>query len=322
MSEAHLALVGPTASGKTAVSVALALALSARGPAVEIVSADAMMVYAGTTIGTAAPTLEEQRGVPHHAIGFVDPSVESGLGLWLGEARRSVAAIEARGHRALVVGGTGMYVQALVDEWTLPGSFADVRAQLDADPRTAAELHAQLAALDPHAATKMEPSNRRRIVRALEVCLGSGQPFSSFGGGVDSYPANPRWHVAGLWPSLDVLDARIECRVAAEVEAGLVDELRALLSRPGGLSRTCRIALGYKELIPHIEDDAPLAECMAEDVANTKRFARRQRRWFRRDPRTYWIGGDAAPVVSAAVAADPVGVAVPKLVQAWAPQAG
>ncbi len=293
----HLAVVGPTAAGKTALAIELAVEAGA-----EVVSADALMVYRGADIGTAKPTAQERRGVPHHGLDLIDPSEEADLAGWLGVARAAVSSCEARGVPAVVVGGTGLYVHALVDDFELPGSFPDVRAELEAAPDPSPVLHARLAAIDPVAAGRMEPGNRRRVVRALEVCLGAGRPFSSFGPGVAAFPPTDRYRLVGLRPDDLDLGARIERRVGEQAAAGLVEETSRLLRTPGGLSRTCRQGLGYKEVLLHLEEGLPLADALALDVANTRRFARRQRAWFRRDPRIRWldVGDDPGVAVPAA----------------------
>jgi tRNA dimethylallyltransferase len=174
-----------------------------------------------------------------------------------------------------------------------------LRAELEAEADTAA-LHRRLDAVDAPAAARMLPGNRRRIVRALEVTLGSGRPFSSFGPGLDAYPLTP-WRIAGLWLPRAVVGRRIETRFSHMLEAGLVDEVRTLAARPEGWSRTARQALGYREVLAHLEGGAPLDTARAEAVRRTKAFARRQRVWWRRDPRIEWWGraDDPAPVAAA-----------------------
>lgn len=279
----HVALVGTTASGKSA----LALELARREPSVEIVSVDSMQVYRGMDIGTAKPTIDERSEVPHHLIDVADPWDEFTVAWFAREARRAVDEIEARGHRALLVGGTGLYVRAIVDELALPGRYPDVRAELDADPDTVA-LHGRLVELDPVAAGRMEPTNRRRVVRALEVTLGSGRPFSSFGPGLDAYPPS-RFHLVGVRLPHEVVAARIEARYRQQMADGFLDETRRLLAEPRGLSRTARQALGYRELIGHLTGETPLDEALDVAIRRTRRFARRQRSWFRRDPRIRWL---------------------------------
>jgi tRNA dimethylallyltransferase len=285
-------LVGPTASGKTAVAIAIARRLGD----VEIVSADSMLVYKGMDIGTAKPTAAERAEVVHHLIDLVDPHEEHTVAAWQHAALAALDDIAARGHRALVVGGTGLYVQALVDRLEIPGRFDDVRATLDADTDTLA-MHARLAELDPVAAGRMEPSNRRRIVRALEVTLGSGRPFSSFGPGLEAYPSID-WPMVGIELTRDALDERVGARYRQQMDAGFLDEVRGLMARPEGLSRTAAQALGYRELLAHLAGDTTLDEALADAVTRTRQFARRQQRWFRRDPRIVWVSpeGDGALV--------------------------
>jgi tRNA dimethylallyltransferase len=279
----HVALVGTTASGKSA----LALELARREPSVEIVSVDSMQVYRGMDIGTAKPTIDQRSEVPHHLIDVADPWDDFTVAWFAREARRAVDEIEARGHRALLVGGTGLYVRAVVDELALPGRYPDVRAELDADPDTVA-LHDRLVELDPVAAGRMEPTNRRRVVRALEVSLGSGRPFSSFGPGLGAYPPS-RFHLVGVRLPHEVVAARIEARYRQQMADGFLDETRRLLAEPRGLSRTARQALGYRELIDHLTGETPLDEALDVAIRRTRRFARRQRSWFRRDPRIRWL---------------------------------
>ncbi len=270
---------------------------------IEIVTVDSMQVYRGMDIGTAKPDLAARGGVPHHLLDLADPSEEWTVTRWLAAAREALAAIEGRGRRALLVGGTGLYFRALVDGLTPPGRYPQVRAELDADPDTAA-LHGRLAALDPLAAGRMLPGNRRRVVRALEVTLGSGRPFSSFGPGLDTYPAVP-WRIAGLAPPREALAGRIARRWDGMLAAGLLDEVRTLAARPGGLARTARQALGYRELLAHLEDGVPLAAAGDEAVRRTRAFARRQRVWWRRDPRIAWYEvGDNPVAVTARLLGD------------------
>jgi tRNA dimethylallyltransferase len=286
----HLALVGPTASGKTAVAVAVAAALGD----VEIVTVDSMQVYRGMDVGTAKPGRGERGGVAHHLIDIADPGEEWTLTRWTAAATEAVAAIEGRGHRALLVGGTGLYFQALVDGLRPPPRYPETARALDADPDTAG-LHRRLAALDPVAAARIEVTNRRRILRALEVTVGSGVAFSASGPGVGRYPPTA-WRLAGLWLPRPVTAARIAARFAAMLDAGLVDEVAALVARPGGLGRTARQALGYREVLAHLEGGVGLAAATDEAVRRTRAFARRQRMWWRRDPRLAWFGAPDNPL--------------------------
>ena len=299
-----VALVGVTASGKSAIAFELA---QRRGDC-EIVSVDSMCVYRGMDLGTAKPSKAEQAAVPHHLIDLVDPDEEFAVSEFQQAARDAVAAIAERGHHALLVGGTGLYLRAVVDDLRIPGRYPDVAAtlngELDDGATTVEQLHGRLAALDPPAATRMEPNNRRRIVRALEVTLGSGQPFSTFGPGLEAYPkaAIPQ---VGLVIEAEEVDRRIAARFAAWVAAGFVEEVETLAARPQGISRTARQALGYREVLAHVEDGRPLDDCISEAVRRTRQFARRQASWFRRDPRISWAStpADAARLLEQALEA-------------------
>jgi tRNA dimethylallyltransferase len=258
-----------------------------------------MQVYRGMDIGTAKPTPAERTEVPHHLLDLVDPSEDFTVAEFVAAYGRACTAIGAAGHRALLVGGTGLYHRVVVDEFDLPGEWPDVRRRLDADPDTAG-LHARLVELDPAAAAKMEPTNRRRIVRALEVTLGSGRPFSSFGPGVDSYPESSVAQIGLRWPR-DVLAGRIERRVTAMIEAGLIAEVERLRRAldPSGFSRTAGQALGYREILAMLDGAISQDEAIDLIVLRTRQFAVRQERWFRRDPRVRWIDIEHDPVVEA-----------------------
>ncbi len=294
-----LVILGPTASGKSSVAMAVATSDVGRNLGIELVSIDAMQVYRGMDIGTAKPTLEEQQMVPHHLIDLVDATEPFTVADFQVAYHSAISDIAARDGRALLVGGTGLYVRAVVDELTLPGQWPEVRARLDQEVLELGPevLHARLASLDPSAATKMEPNNVRRIVRALEVCEGSGKPFSSFGPGVDTYPETSVQQVA-LRCSREVLAQRIEARVQIMVERGLRDEVEKLLV--AGLSPTAFQALGYKEMVEHLEGRMSLEEVVATVVLRTRQFAVRQERWFRRDPRIVWFDIDVDPVAEVA----------------------
>jgi len=290
-----MAIVGPTASGKSAVAMAIARSRSD----VEVVSVDSMQVYRGMDIGTAKPTVVERAEVPHHLVDLAPPSEDFSVARFQELVAAALAAIDDRGHRAVLVGGTGLYLRAVIDDLAIPGQWPEIRAALEAEPDTAA-LHRRLAGIDPLAVTRMEPNNRRRIVRALEVSLGSGHPFSSFGPGLESYPPT-RFRLAGLRVPREVLALRIEQRFHRMIDAGLVDEVHRLVrDHPMGLSRTARQALGYRELLAHVEDGVPLQDCIARAVGRTLRLARRQEAWFRRDPRITWYeaGDNPLAVVS------------------------
>jgi tRNA dimethylallyltransferase len=299
----HLALVGPTASGKSA----LAIELARLAGDVELVSLDSMQVYRGLDIGTAKPTPAERAEVVHHLIDVADPSEEWSVQRTQAAARTAIAGIEAQGKRAVLVGGTGLYVRAVIDNLQIPPTDADVRRAVDRDAEDEAGLaraYARLTELDPAAAARMEPGNRRRIVRALEVIELTGRPFSSFGAGLDDYPA-PAISVAmiGIAIEPELLGARIADRVDAMRTRGLLDEVRGLTDRV--LSRTAREAIGYREMFDHLSGVTPrLADALDAIVRRTRRFARRQRAWFGHDPRVQWIGADLPAQMAAQVFRD------------------
>ena len=261
-----LVILGPTASGKSSLAVATAEEV---GQA-EIVSIDSMAVYRGMDIGTASPAASDQKRVPHHLIDVADPSEEFTVGVFKRLAVAAIDAIRARGNTPILVGGTGLYLRAVVDDLNLPGRYPEAVAELDAEPDTEV-LHARLASLDPLAASRMEPSNRRRVLRALEVTIGSGSPFSSFGPGLEEYGPTPFVMVALRRPQ-EILDERISTRYQQQMDAGLLDEVRRLAA--GGMSRTASQALGYKELLAHLDGEFPLEEALAIAIKRTRRFAR------------------------------------------------
>ena len=267
---------------------------------IELVSVDSMQVYRGMDIGTAKPSPDERAEVAHHLLDLADPAEDWSVTRFQAAATEALAGIEARGHRGLLVGGTGLYLQAVVDRLTVPGSWPDVRADLETEASTPAgvgDLYRRLVAADPVAAARIEPANARRIVRALEVTAGSGRLFSSFGPGLDAYPPT-RFRMAGVWLPREVVNARIERRYQQQLAAGFVDEVRRLAARPGGLSRTAGQALGYRELLGHLVGNGPLAPAVEEAVRRTRQFARRQRAWFRRDPRITWLAAARNPLAA------------------------
>ena len=278
--------MGPTASGKSA----LALEVARRLGDVELVSADSMQVYRGMDVGTAKATEAEQAEIPHHLLDVANPDEDFSVARFQSATAEALAAIEARGHRALVVGGTGLYVQAVVDALALPGEWPELKAELEV--HAPEELYRRLLDSDPVAAARIEPGNTRRLVRALEVTIGSGRPFSSFGPGLGAYPST-RFRLAGVWLPRQVLAERIATRYRDQLAAGFVDEVRRLRGR---MSRTARQALGYKELLDHLAGACTLDEAVDRAVVRTRQFARRQRAWFRRDPRITWMGASRNPL--------------------------
>ena len=324
-----VALVGPTASGKSEVALAVVRAVRATRPTaatrsapgarlaggdspgeggdVELVSVDSMAVYREMDLGTTKPSPEVRAEVNYHLVDLVDPAEEFTVTRFQAAARDALDGIAARGNRAVLVGGTGLYLRAITDGLEFPGRYvgvaAGLRAGLDSKgsegtpPRAVAVagLHDRLVALDPEAAARIEVNNERRLVRALEVTVGSGRPFSSFGPGLGRYPPAPV-ALVGLRPDPLEVDRRIGERFAELMDAGFLGEVRALAVRPGGLSRTARQALGYRELLAHVEDGVPLHRCVDEAVRRTRQFSRRQWAWFRRDPRIEWVRPEDDPV--------------------------
>lgn len=288
-----LAIVGPTASGKSALAMALAGRFPPEGAsgAIELVSVDAMQVYRGMDIGTAKPTAADRAAVPHHLIDLLDPHEEASVSWFQAAAFACLDDLGARGVRPVLVGGTGLYHRAVVDGLEIPPRFPDVAVELESEPDTEA-LHRRLADLDPVAAARSTPTNRRRILRALEVTVGSGRRFSSYGAGLEQYPTTDTIFV-GLRVERSDLVERISRRWAAQMDAGLVEEVRALEARPEGWSVTAAAAIGYKHLLAHLRDGAPLAECESAAQLATRRYAARQVRWFRRDPRITWFDASA-----------------------------
>jgi tRNA dimethylallyltransferase len=289
-----VAIVGSTASGKSAVAMAVAEQLGD----VELVSIDSMQVYRGMDIGTAKPTPSERRSVPHHLIDIVDATHDFTVAEFRRAYAHAIDTISRHHHRALLVGGTGLYHRVVIDDFELPGEWPDVRLELEAEPDTA-ELFRRLEQADPPAARKMEPTNRRRVVRALEVTLGSGQPFSSFGPGVDNYPPTDVVQIGLRWPRA-LLSARLTARVHEMIGANLIAEVEGL-SR-AGLSRTAAQALGYKEILEMLAGRIGEDEAIDMIITRTRQFAIRQERWFRRDPRVRWIDIEQDPVAEASPA--------------------
>ncbi len=283
-----LALVGPTASGKSEVAVEVARLVGG-----EVVNADAFQVYRGMDIGTAKVPPSQRRGVPHHLVDILDVTEELSVADFQDRGRAVLRHIGQRGAVAIVVGGSGLYVRALLDDLRLPGSDPQVRARYErvlaeSGPQT---LHRLLAERDPQAAAHILPTNGRRIVRALEVGELTG------GGFVAQLPASGPPLVDHCSVGLDVpravLDERISARVDAMFSAGLVEEVRALLSQGLAEGRTARRGLGYPQVIAMLEGRLTEGEARRDIVAATRRYARRQQRWFRRDPRTCWVSPSA-----------------------------
>ena len=280
-----LAIIGPTASGKSALALDVARALGTA----EIVSADSMQVYRRMDIGTDTPSMADQAEIAHHLINLVEPAEEFTVAEFQRMAVEAIDGISSRGSAAVLVGGSGLYLRAVIDRFDIPGRYPRIRSELESEPDTPA-LHRRLSEIDPVAAARMQPTNRRRVLRALEVTLGSGRVFSSHGPGMGEYPPTAFVMVGLKWPK-PVLDERISARLNRQISDGFLDEVRALRDRP--LSRTAAQALGYRDLTAHLNGELSLEEALERTIARTRRFARRQVRWFRRDPRIAWLDGPA-----------------------------
>ena len=298
--EPPLVIVGPTAAGKSALAseVARRAVTTESASPIELVSVDSMQVYRGMDIGTAKPTAAEQAEFRHHLIDLVDPEERFTVVDYAVAFESAIADVARRGAVPLLVGGTGLYLRAVIDGLAPPPEYGSIASDLEAEahaggiPEGAIALHRRLAALDPLAASRMEPTNLRRVVRALSVCLGSGRPFSSFGPGLQTYPAVP-FRLVGIDVERDTLDERIADRYGRQIEHGFLAEVQTLTDRT--LSRTAAQALGYKELRAHLAGECSLDAALDLAIARTRRFARRQQRWFARDPRITWIPhGDVA----------------------------
>lgn len=290
----HVALLGPTASGKSE----LALALARLRTEAELVSVDSMSVYRHMDIGTAKPPQNVRGEVPYHLLDLVEPHEEFTVRQFCDAAREALAGIESRAHRALLVAGTGLYLRAVVDDLDFPGRWPHLARALEqfaSLPGGTCRLHRWLDTLDPDAARRILPNNKRRLVRALEVVMGSGRRFSSFGPGLGCYPAT-RFVLVGVKFDPEVHDRCIEERFASMLEGGLLDEVRSLSAREKGMSRSARQALGYRELLAHVEDGVPMDVAVRESLRRTKAFARRQWAWFRRDPRVTWLDPRGDPL--------------------------
>ena len=281
-----VAVVGPTAVGKSDLGLALARELGG-----EVVNADSMQLYRGMDVGTAKLTVEEQGEVVHHVLDVWDVTVEANVADYQHMARAAFAAARLRGAIPVLVGGSGLYVRAALDRLEFPGTDPGVRARLEAEladsgPGT---LHRRLAEVDPAAAAAILPSNGRRLVRALEVVELTGRPFTATLPGHDyEVPAVQ----VGLTLPRPVLDERIARRVDVMWERGLVDEVRRLADLGLRDGRTASRALGYAQLLRFLDGDWTEEQARDETVRATRRFARRQESWFRRDPRVVWL--DAA----------------------------
>lgn len=286
----RIAVVGPTATGKSELALDLADALGGRGRArpCEIVNADASQLYRGMDVGTAKLAVDERRGHPHHQLDVLTVVQEASVAAYQSHARADLEAIEARGGRGLIVGGSGLYVRALTDALDFPGTDPAVRADLEARAvvEGTARLYTELAAADPRAAAGIDPANTRRIVRALEVLAVTGRPFSAT---LPRYEdLAPTVHLA-LRPDRQALNRRIDARAAAMFASGLLEETELLLAQGLREGPTASRAIGYAQAIAVIDGRLSLPEAVDATARATRRLASRQIKWFRRDPRVHWI---------------------------------
>jgi tRNA dimethylallyltransferase len=292
-----IAVVGPTATGKSQLGIALAEALGG-----EVINADAMQLYRGMDIGTAKVTVAERRGVPHHLLDVLDVTETASVAAYQRDARATVESLLAAGRVPVLVGGSGLYVRAVLDELDFPGTDAEIRARLEAELAVvgAEVLHARLVELDPVAATAILPSNGRRVVRALEVIELTGRPFSA----TMPRPGPARYDALQLGLDLDTdeLDRRVEARVTGMFDGGLVDEVKTLEKQGLREGRTASRALGYQQVLDQLDGDGDLPAAAAATAQATRRFVRRQRSWFRRDQRITWLDATRPDLVGAALA--------------------
>jgi tRNA dimethylallyltransferase len=284
-----LALVGPTAAGKSALALDVAPAIDA-----EIVSIDSAMVYRGMDIGTDKPSAAELARVPHHLVDVVDPGQTLSVAEFQRMGRRAVEDILARGKRPLLVGGSGLYFRAIVDALEFPPTHPEVRRRLEsrAAEEGALELHEHLAEADPEAAAAIDPANVRRTVRALEVIEITGRRFSTFRRAWEDYRSIYPLVVAGLTFESAELSRRIGTRVDSQIGRGFVEEVRRLERAGFRASLSSAQVLGYAQLLAHLDGRLSLEEAVADTKTRTRRLARRQLTWFRADPRVVWFEGD------------------------------
>lgn len=293
-------IIGCTGCGKGAVGREAARRIGA-----EIVSLDSMKVYRRMEIGTAKPTPEVRREIPHHLIDVVEPSEEFSVANYVERAATAIADIQARGRPVLVVGGTPLYLKALTEGlFEGPGADSGIRARLheQAEVEGMATLHRRLQDVDPAAADRIHPNDLRRIVRALEVFELTGQPISALQAQWDRERTWYDFVLLGLRRELADQNHRTNERVHRMMDAGLVDEVRSLLAEPEPLSRSARQALGYAEIISHLSGRIPLAEAVEMIKINTRQFAKAQRTWFKRFRKTEWL--DLAPDTTVAEIVD------------------
>jgi tRNA dimethylallyltransferase len=283
-----VAVVGPTATGKSELALAVAESLAAAGRPAEVINADSMQLYAGMDIGTAKLDASEQRGVPHHLLDVWPVTRTASVAEYQGLARDTIDRLRAEGVLPLLVGGSGLYVRAAIDRLEFPGTDEGLRVALEQelDRVGPGPLHARLATADPAAAAAILPTNGRRIVRALEVIEMTGRPFSA---GLPAYESVYDVVQVGLDLPVELLDARVDQRVDRMFRQGLVAEVRALEAAGLRAGRTASCALGYQQVLAMLDGTMTEEQAREETARATRRFVRRQRSWFRRDPRIVWV---------------------------------
>ena len=298
MPQPIVALVGATASGKTGLSLDLAERLAG-----EVVNTDAMQVYRGMDVGTAKLPVVERRGIPHHLLDMLDVTEPATVAHFQGWARAGIADIRERGATPVLVGGSALYTRAIVDRFEFPGTDESLRRELEAELERIGgpALHDRLKGVDPAAAAQIEPDNGRRTVRALEVIALTGRPY---GAGLPRLEyVDPLTVQIGVDIDRPTLDERIARRVDEMFAAGFVEEVEALLDRGLADSLTAQRAIGYREVIGFLAGDRTRAEAVEQTKAATRRFARRQDGWFRKDPRIVWVAHDDPDRVDRAIEA-------------------
>ena len=293
MSGLVVAVVGPTATGKSELALALAHRLDG-----EVVNADSMQLYRGMDIGTAKLPPAQRQGVPHHVLDIWEVTRTASVAEYQRLARAAVDDILARGRVPLVVGGSGLYVRAVLDDLRFPGTDPRLRAELEEELARVGphRMHQRLREVDPAAAEAILPGNARRIVRALEVVALTGRPFPAR---LDD--PRPYYRSVRIALDRDDVDERIARRVAEMWRAGLVDEVRRLVGRGLCEGRTARAALGYQQVLQFLDGEITEEGAFAETVRATRRFVRRQRSWFRRDPRLVWLDAGRPDLLEAAL---------------------
>ena len=295
MSRPLVAVVGPTATGKSELAIALCRRMGG-----EIVNGDALQLYRGMDIGTAKLPPRQRGGVPHHLVDVLDIDEPASVSRFQRLARAAIAEVEARGRMPVLVGGSGLYVRAVTDDMRFPGTDPQVRARLEAEAESEgpAVLHARLRDLDPPAAERISPGDPRRIVRALEVIEITGSPFTAH---LPDYTYVRPTVQIGLLLERAALRRRIEARVHRMWEAGWVDEVVRLRSAGLSTASTAGQAIGYAEILAHLDGDMTRHEAIERTVIRTRRFAKRQETWFRRDPRIHVLPADDPDLVERAV---------------------